>query len=295
LKACFIYNPCSGPARRHRGLPGRIQAFIAESGFDATVASTGHPRHASELARRAIEAGCGLVVAVGGDGTMNEVAGELIGTDTVLGLVPCGSGNGLGRHLGLTGPGPRAFATLRQGRVRVIDTGTANGRPFINVMGAGFDAELSRRFNELPRRGFWPYVRTTLRAFRAYRPQTLTLRAGDREITAPFLLVTVANSDQYGNNVVIAPGASVDDGLLDLVAIRPVGLPAAVPLVWRLFRRTLDRSPRVLRLRGPRLLICRPAPGVIHTDAEVHETGAEIEVLVRPRSLRILVPPEASG
>lgn len=236
--------------------------------------------------------GSGVVVAVGGDGTMNEVAQGLVNTPAALALVPCGSGNGLALHLGLprSSLGALQIATGIGGRIAAVDTGTANGRPFFNAMGLGLDADVSRRFNGLTRRGLPAYIRVAVSALRELRTEHCRITCGGRMQTHDVVLIAVANSDQYGNNARIAPGARIDDGRLDLVAIKAVGFFAAASLVPRLFLGNLDQSPHVARLSGPRFVIQRPAAGLIHTDGETHFTGAAVEVNVVPRSLRLVVP-----
>ena len=292
MKTRFIFNPHSGRHRRRPGFAGAIRDFIASRSLDADFAITEGPGHATELAREAVQAGHEVVVAIGGDGTMNEVAQGLIHSPAALALVPCGSGNGLALHLGL----PRnplvalQLATGAGGRVVAVDTGTANGRPFFNAMGLGLDADVSRRFNLLTRRGLPAYVRVAVAALRELRPQRCIIAAGSRVESVDVLLIAVANSDQYGNNAFIAPGARVDDGRLDLVAIRAGGFLATAALVPRLFLGNLDQSPLITRLTGPRFTIDRVAPGLIHTDGETHTAGARVEIVVQPRSLRMLVP-----
>ncbi len=293
-KACFIYNPRSGHNARDPRLLARAHAFVAEHRLDASILQTARPRHACELARNAVDNGCKLVVAIGGDGTMNEVASSLVGTDATLGLIPCGSGNGLGRHLGIPGPGQGAFRTLLHGKPRAIDTGSANGIPFFNAMGLGFDAEISHRFNKLTRRGLEAYARTAIHAFFHFRPQTCTIRNGTQTLETSAFIVSIANSDQYGNDCFIAPGALVDDGHLDMTVLKKVGFFNALPIAIRLFTRTIDGSPSARRLRGPHFVIERDGPGIIHTDGETHETSRTIDIAVHPRSLRILVPAPSS-
>lgn len=292
MKTRFIFNPNSGRNRRRTWLAGSIRDFIALRGLDADVAITEGPGHATVLAEEAVRQECGIVVAVGGDGTMNEVAQALVGTRAALALVPCGSGNGLALHLGLPLATTAALhlAAGGEGRIAAIDTGVANGHPFFNAMGLGLDAEVSHRFNRLTRRGLPAYARVAFGALRSLRGETYTITNGATHETMDALLVAVANSDQYGNNARIAPGARVDDGSLDLVAVRPVGLPGACGLALRLFLGGFDRSAKVRRLRGPRFQISRRAPGLIHTDGETHETDAMVVVEVRPRSLRLVVP-----
>jgi diacylglycerol kinase (ATP) len=293
MKTRFIFNPWSGRNRRRPRLASDLATFVAAHQLDAAIVFTECPGHATELARAALADGCERIVAVGGDGTMNEIAQALVGSPAALALVPCGSGNGLALHLGLPTQPRRSLELLVDATARVvaIDTGTANGHPFFNAMGLGFDAEISRRFNRLTRRGLPAYARTGLAAFLRHRPERVTISDsnGTRETLDTFI-VAVANSDQYGNHAQVAPGARVDDGLLDLVAVRPPGPFGAVPLVTRLFLGTFDRSPRVWRRRGSHFVIERPAPGLIHTDGETHSTAAVVDVAVRPRSLRLLVP-----
>jgi diacylglycerol kinase (ATP) len=290
VKTRFIYNPRSGHNARNPHLLERARLFIAEHALDAEIVHTAHPRHATELAKRAVDDGCELVVAIGGDGTMNEVAAALIDSPATLGLIPCGSGNGLGRHLGIPGPGKGAFRNLLNGDIRAIDTGVANGIPFFNAMGVGFDAEISHRFNRLSHRGLPAYVHTTFGTLFRFRSQTYIIRCGDMSITTSAFIISVANSDQYGNDCFIAPGALVDDGRLNITVLKSIHLFNALPIAVRLFTKSIDGSASVQRLLGPRFSIERPARGLLHTDGETHETDALIEVTVRPRSLRVMVP-----
>jgi YegS/Rv2252/BmrU family lipid kinase len=292
MKTRFIFNPHSGRNAHRPWLPSHIREFIDAQHLDASIVTTTGPGHATELARAALVAGCDRVIAVGGDGTMNEIAQALLDTPAALGLVPCGSGNGLALHLGLPTNPQRALelAIAPAAHITAIDTGVANGRPFFNVMGSGFDAEVSRRFNRLERRGLPAYARTGFAAFCRRRNERVTIHSREHRITLEVLLVTIANSEQYGNGARIAPGARVDDGQLDLIAVRPVGFGSALPLIARLFIGRFHRSPRVVHLRGDQFTIERDAPGLIHTDGETHETAATIEISVRPKSLRMLVP-----
>lgn len=296
MKTRFIFNPCSGRNRRRPGLALAIRDFISARTLDADFRTTDAPGHATVLAREAAFAGCAQVVAVGGDGTMNEVAQALLHTPTALALVPCGSGNGLALHLGLPLALRDALTLVADdcGRVATLDTGTADGRPFFNTMGLGLDADVSRRFNGLVKRGLPAYLRTAWAAWRELRPEHVCVTIDGLRDEFTVLLLAVANSDQYGNHARIAPGARVDDGLLDLTAVEPVDFWAAGAVAVRLFAGTLDRSPHVRRLRASRFTIDRVAPGLIHTDGETHAAGARLEVAVHPRSLRVLVPAASS-
>ena len=267
----------------------RAVAFAAEHGH--TVAQTARAGHASELAREALAEDCELIVAVGGDGTLNEIAGALLHTPATLGLVPCGSGNGLARHLGVYGPPRHIFHTLTHGTPRLIDAGLADGRPFFTAAGLGFEAEISARFNRLVHRGFLRYLTTSAALWREWAPLDCTI-ASDGATGERFraFTVAVANSSQYGNNARIAPAASIDDGLLDWCVVPPVTAWNALSLLGRLFAGTLGRARGVTLRQASHLVVERPAPGLIHTDGETHPAGTRVEFSVRPRSLRVLVP-----
>ena len=290
MKIRFIFNPFSGRNRHDPRLRERARRFLREEGLAGDVVETERPRHATELAAAAVADGCTRVVAIGGDGTMNEVATALTGTPVVFGLIPCGSGNGLGRHLGIPGPGEGAFHTLLHGHPRAIDTGLVNGFAFFNAMGLGFEAEIAVRFSRLERRGLAGYVRAGVPAFFHHRPEHCIISAGPDTLRREVLTLAVMNSDQYGNDAIIAPGARVDDGRFDLVAVPPVGLIRAGALLWRLAAGSFERAPGVTRLRGDRFVIERPQAGWIHTDGEPRATTARLEISLRPRSLQVMVP-----
>jgi diacylglycerol kinase family enzyme len=223
---------------------------------------------------------------------MNEVAQGLLGAPTALALVPCGSGNGLALHLRIPRslPGALRLSVDPEAAVREIDSGEVAGLPFFNAMGIGLDAEISRRFNGLERRGLPAYIRAGWGAWRERRPVQCTLEVGAERHALAALLVSVLNSDQYGNNARIAPGAVVDDGALDLVAVTALDGLGVARLLPRLFSGSLQSAPGILRRSARRFALVRTAPGPLHTDGEVHAGPARLEVVVRPRGLRVLVP-----
>ncbi|MDP2138879.1 MAG: diacylglycerol kinase family lipid kinase [Candidatus Didemnitutus sp.] len=289
----LIFNPASGHNRRKPQFRAQLTEFAERNAQQVMLSPTSGPGHATELARAAVDAGFACVAAVGGDGTVNEVARGLIGTEVALGLVPCGSGNGFARHLGIPLQPTRALNLLvsPQKRMARIDTGTANGHPFVNVMGCGFDAELSQRFNQLQRRGLAAYAVATLRAYREATIETYRLTCGNESVELPALLVAVANGSQYGNNARIARHAKIDDGLLDLVAVRPLGF-GLPEFAARLFLGRLQPSRFVHGRRGTTFTIERTSAGLFHTDGEWRDAAATIEVDVLPASLAVVLPPQ---
>jgi diacylglycerol kinase (ATP) len=285
LKTRFIVNLRSGRAARSLE---KIQAFAAKHAADVVL--TERARHACELAARGQDEGCELIVAVGGDGTMNEVASALIDGSATLGLIPCGSGDGLGRHLGIHGSTTRALDILHNGRVRQIDTCLADGHPFFTAAGIGFEAEIARRFNQLERRGFLRYLSTSAAAYWKWQPEVYAVRLPGEHVEFHAFTLAVTNADQYGNNARITPGARVDDGLLDLCAVPAVSFWNALPLAAHLFHGTIGRVRGVNLRRATGFVVERPNPGVLHTDGEIHQAGTRIEFTVRARSLRVMCP-----
>jgi YegS/Rv2252/BmrU family lipid kinase len=290
----FILNPRAGTGRDD--IAGALRAAADAAGVVSRITPTTHRGHATELARAAVAAGCDAVVAVGGDGTVNEAARALIGTPVALGLVPRGSGNGLARQLGVPLGLHEAVAALARGNVRVIDTAEANGHVFLCAMGIGFDAAVVRRFETLPRRGFAAYLGASALELLRHRPAPVTITGDDPpSASVQPLLVAVANAAQFGNGAIIAPHAQVDDGALDLVVVDAVHALNALPLVWRLFRGTLDRSRHATMRRGAAFTLERAHAGPMHVDGELVETGARIDVRIRTASLRVLAPAGPAG
>lgn len=270
-----------------RNLP-TVLAFARQHGFATDF--TERPGHATELAEAALATGCLRIVAVGGDGTLNEIGRALVGTSATLALIPCGSGNGLGRHLGVHGSVPRALSLLETGRIRTIDTGTADGHPFFNVAGLGLEADLAHRFHSARIRGLAGYCLQGLAILRETRAESVGIACTGQHTTFQAATVAVANGSQYGNAALIAPGAHCDDGLLDLTALPPLTGFNFPGLAWRLFNGSLAQDPRVLRLQATDFEVHRKGPGWIHTDGETHHADAIVRFRIVPHSLNILCP-----
>ena len=287
LKTCFIANPRSGhTAPRLPELTRLVRDFRGE------LRLTAHPGHARELAAAAVREGCTTVVAVGGDGTVNEVASALAGTGATLGILPAGSGNGLARHLGVHGSWRRALDILAAGHTRPLDAGRADGHPFFAVAGLGFEAVLAERFNRARRRGIAAYALILLRSLRAARPVACRIHAAGQVRDLPVLTLAVANASQYGGGARIAPRARTEDGQLELCALPPLRPGNALGLTWRLFTGRIEGAPDVLCLRGAEFTVEQPGHGPLQTDGEVHAAGPVVRFTVAPGSLRVLCPPE---
>jgi diacylglycerol kinase (ATP) len=291
VKVRAILNPRAGVAAPRtrdaieRGRPGWT---------DYAVYMTRAPGHATDLAREAVAGGADVVLAVGGDGTVNEVARGLIGRPTALGIVPVGSGNGLARALRVPLRPARALEALEQGEVRAIDVGRLNGRPFLNVAGVGFDAAVGQAFHERGRRGgrrgFLGYVHLSLRELLAYRPSSLVLECGrDRLEIVPFV-VTAANGPQYGSGAVVNPGALLDDGRLEIVVFEHQPLPRLLVAASRLFAGGVERVPGYRRLTGTVATITSAEPVAVHVDGDPAVPARRIDLALEPLALRVVVP-----
>jgi YegS/Rv2252/BmrU family lipid kinase len=297
VKVHAILNPRAGVAAHRtraaleRGRPGWQ---------DYALSVTRAPDHATELAREAVADGADAVLAVGGDGTVNEVARGLLGTRVSLGIVPVGSGNGLARALGIPLRPAAALAALETATRRTIDVGFLNGRPFLNVAGAGFDAAVGHAFHERGkqggRRGLLGYVHLSLRELRAYRAPRVVLEVegGVRHELYPFVL-TFANGPQYGSGAVVNPGARLDDGVLEIVLFEDGSRLATLAAATRLFLGGIERLARYRRFAAARATVTATAPLPLHVDGDPIAPVERVEVELRPRALWVLVPQAAAG
>lgn len=295
MKITVIINPVSGRGASHaraRRRAAMAEAHLRARGADASVAITERPQHAHGLAALALAGGADVVAAWGGDGTMNEVASALAGTSAVLGLIPGGSGNGLARDLGIPLKALAALDVLVDGRDRQIDGGVLDGRPFFNVAGIGLDARVAGAFQTRGDRGLVSYIVRTARAVLTATGTRCTIRAGATRLETDALLVAFANSRQYGNDVLIAPEARLDDGEVDIVVIPNRPLPWLLRHLPRLLAGAVHRVPGVAVLRSAEAVVEAGGAIAYHVDGEPHTGGARIHLAVRPRSLRVRVPVE---
>ena len=247
MSVAVIINPVAG-GRRSLAPEERVrlaEQALARHRVAGRVEVTRAAGHGTELARQAVADRCELVVAWGGDGTINEVASELVGTGTPLGIVRAGSGNGLARELGIPAHPDYALDIALTGRDRAVDAGEIEGHRFFNVAGIGFDAAMAADFNALggERRGPLRYAGVVARALFRYRAAHYSIEVDGRRLETDALLVAIANLSQYGSNAVIAPGARPDDGLLDVMVVGERGVMGRIGLVARVVR-PHDRSGR---------------------------------------------------
>lgn len=291
-KAVFIINLISGTSDKS-DIPELIDTCLDKSQFDYEIAITQYAGHATEIASKAKDDGTDIVVAVGGDGTVNEVARGIVESKTALGIIPCGSGNGLARHLLLPVDVRRAIDVINRCEIHSLDYGIINGHPFFCTCGMGFDAFVSMKFAEAGKRGPLTYIETVLREGLKYKPETYIIDDENGTTHYEAFLISCANASQYGNNAYIAPQASMSDGLMDVIIMEPFDVFEAPQISIDMFNKTLDKSSKIKTFRCKRLHIHRDSPGVIHYDGDPVMTGKDINVELRPKGIKIIVNPFA--
>jgi YegS/Rv2252/BmrU family lipid kinase len=291
VSTVIIINPISGGAspREARARAQLALAVVDAHGDPVEVLMTEAVGHARELAKAAVRRGARLVLAWGGDGTINEVVSALAFDDVPLGIVPAGSGNGLARELGVHPRPERAIADALQAVPRAMDLGEIDGRLFANVAGIGFDAHIASRFATATRRGFVGYAGITVRALRSYAPQHYRITIDGVETSHRAILVTIANSAQFGNNARIAPGARVDDGELDLVVVEERSRIATICQVPRLFNGTANRIRGCTIRRIRAVTIESEQPMAYHVDGEPIAGGTRLKARIHPGALMVAV------
>ncbi len=289
MKVSAILNPRAGVAahRALRALERRRHAW-----GELTIFTTEAPGHARELAARAVDAGCDVVLAAGGDGTANEVAESLLDTPATLGLLPVGSGNGLARTLGIRLHPEAALRQLEGGVVRSVDVGLVNEKPFLNVAGAGFDAEIGEAFaahgRRGGRRGVLSYVRLSVAAVRSYRARTFTIEANGERHTSRAMIVAFFNGRQYGGGAVVAPRAVLDDGRLECVILGAASLAEILLAAPRLFLGGIEHFRHYRQIQARHVVVEGHTP--FHRDGEPAGAADRLEVRLLRRALRVLVP-----
>lgn len=283
-KISFIVNPISG-GKNKKKIIELIKKRMASEAVKWEILPTEYAGHAIELAAKC---DADVVVAVGGDGTVNEVATGLTGTGKALGIIPCGSGDGLALHLGLSRKPSKALEQLLSGQVKTMDAGDMNGHPFFCTTGAGFDADVSLAFAKASSRGLKTYITKAWTTWKHYKPLTYNINVDGEEISIPAMFITVGNANQWGNRARITPEASVSDGLLDVTIVKPFKFLQFPALGWRLFAGTANKSRRVVHLKGKDIKIERPEQGAVHFDGDPSEAPTHLHVTIKPSALKVI-------
>ena len=285
-------NPISGTASK-ANIPKLIEETLDKGLFDYELRLTERAGHAAEIAAEAQREGVDIVVAIGGDGTVNEVARAIVDSKTALGIVPCGSGNGLARHLMLPMNAKKAIEVINRCEIHDLDYGIINGHPFFCTCGMGFDAFVSQKFAEAGKRGPITYVENVLREGLKYKPETYEIRDETGTMRAKAFLISCANASQYGNNAYIAPQASMSDGLLDVIIMEPFDMLDAPQISLDMFNKTLDKNSKIKTFKCRQLHIHRKQPGIIHFDGDPTMADADVDIELKAKGIRVVVNPDA--
>jgi diacylglycerol kinase (ATP) len=289
-KILFLINPISG-TRHKEHLPGIIKELIDKDKFDVEIAITRYKGEATEIVNRKLKDNIRYFVAVGGDGTVNEIAKALINTQSVMGIIPVGSGNGLARHLKIPLQPRKAINIINALKFHSIDYGLINNIPFFCTCGVGFDALIGEKFAQSKGRGLSNYVKTTIREYFNYEPEMYKIIIdNERIINRSAFLITFANASQYGNNAYIAPGADIYDGKLDMCILSPFRLYKAPGIGIRLFLKNIHRSHLMHTERASSILLERDTEGVVHFDGEPFRLGKILEISLINKGLNIIIP-----
>lgn len=289
MKILFIINPKSGKGRDPQDTVNCIKLNFPQAAWALTTG----PRHATELAAKAVSQQYEAVVAVGGDGTINETAQALVNTPTALGVIPGGSGNGFARELHMPLHLQEAVFCLQKAKTVRCDVGQANGELFLNLAGVGIEAQIAydfMQYGKTGKRGMWPYFKLGAKDAFTYQPQEMQLEYDGRRETIRPLSVTFANGTQYGSNFKIAPQASLTDGWLEKVVIKNVHklkLLAAAPTFFTDDSTHLGVTDTT---RVKHVLLRQPGEIIYHLDGEPKKTQDQLEIKILPAALNVLIP-----
>ena len=289
-----IVNPVSGAgmdrdAARHR--LEMIRDELERRGLSATIDLTKRAGHARDLSRAAVAGGADLVIVWGGDGTVNEVGGELVGTSTALGLIPAGSGNGLAGGLGIPRDPRKAIATALGAGTLAVDVGMLDDRPFFNIAGIGFDAHIARLFNQRPqgRRGKIPYVVIGVREGCRYEGKDYAITLDGRSHSCRALLIAFANGREYGMGMQIAPGARLDDGLLEACVVEERPVLARFRDARHLALGSVHRAPNMVMQPVRHATVESKGDIEFHLDGEPGVVRDRLSISVKPGALKVKV------
>lgn len=290
-KILFIVNPISGHKDK-KNFPSLVESLIDKEKYDYSISWTEYGGHAKELAREAIASGVDVIVAVGGDGTINEIGTAMLGAEQTFAIVPCGSGNGLARHLHIPLKAEKVITeVINKGVKSKIDTASINGVPFISIGGVGFDAIIADYFAKDPNRGLKTYVKLVTERYFKFQPEQYHLILDDdTEIDCEPLFISFANSNQFGNNAVVSPHASLNDGLLDVCVFKKPSFISIPDVAVKLMTSRIDHSKIVDIYKAKKIKVIRQKEDIANVDGEAMMMAKDLDIEIKPLSLNILLP-----
>jgi YegS/Rv2252/BmrU family lipid kinase len=294
-RVLFIVNPIAGGGRAVKRISRVLPAILKNKSYEYEIRFTSERGHATRLAEKGVKEDFDVIVAVGGDGTVNETATALVGTDKSLGIIPSGSGDGIARGLNLSLMLRKSIDILFEEKSTRIDVGMVGNRYFFATNGMGFDAVIGKLFDEGTIRGPLPYFYFGIREFFNYKPKEYILRFDGNEVQVKALIVAVANTSQFGNGAIIAPFARPDDGVLDICVIRDVNAFHAILDLPKLFTGHLSKSDYYEFYQAKQIEVIRPEPAPIHVDGEPLDGDKIINVKILPKALSVIIPQKTTA
>lgn len=290
-KISFIVNPKAGITPKSKVVIELLAGNIFPSSrFITEVLFTERAGHATDLAKDAVTRGADIVVASGGDGTVNEVACAMVNTGIPMGILPAGSGNGLARCLGISMSYALALRTIIRGTTKLMDVAYVNDVLYTSIAGIGFDAQVAQKFSETYIRGMIAYLKITLNEFRSYKPRTYKITIDGVSMEKNALMIIFANSDQFGFNTRIAPHAKVDDGLLDICIFKKMPVGQLLNVGYHLFRGTPAKSGYAEYFTGQNITIENVVTPLMNIDGEPKTIESPVKISIKPQALRVIVP-----
>ncbi|KAF0203220.1 MAG: putative diacylglycerol kinase catalytic domain-containing [Bacteroidetes bacterium] len=287
----FLVNPTSGVNQSRKALLADIAKEVLDaSRFTWEVSFSESSEHMRELSANAAAAGVDIIVAVGGDGTVNQVVKGMYGSQAVLAIIPAGSGNGLAHHLHIPADIAAALKIINLGQIKSVDTCSINDELFVSIAGVGFDALVAKKFAVSKRRGFLSYLGIVTNEYTYYRPRKYKLNIDGQVYKREALFVSFANTNQFGYNTIIAPDAKIDDGLIDVCIMKKVPLILAPGIVGLLLTRKIDSSNYIEIIKAKEVSFTRRKNRVVNVDGEPVKLNKDIIVRVNPASLKVIVP-----
>lgn len=286
----LIVNPISGTKRKEELLP-KIVTTLDQAGYSVTTEYTKGSGDATRLAQSAVDGDFAAVAVCGGDGTVNECARALCGSSIPMGIIPAGSGNGLARHIGLPSDPVAACRAIRPGNERDCDYGMANNEKFFCTFGIGFDAAVTKSFNEQHTRGLNTYLKSAFQEFISYNPKDYTIEINGESHHVKAYLIACCNASQYGNNAYIAPEASITDGLLDVVILKDASHLHTLFAGLDMLTGRLSHNKQVDIIRTTHINIHQLQAGPAHFDGEPTTMPADISVSICPGQIRLFTDP----
>jgi len=285
----FIINPKSG-VEREKAIQQAIDTKLDMDRFTYEIDHTQYAKHGTVLAKEAAQRGAYAVVAVGGDGSVNDIVAGLIGTGTALAIIPKGSGNGMARTMEIPLKEMEAIEIINRGNSVMMDIGYANDRPFISNAGVAFDALISKKFAKSERRGFAIYSWLVTRYMWTYKEWEWNITIDGREMKEKAFIISVANGRQFGYNFQIAPCANWTDGLLDVIIIKKFPKILGGMLVMRAMNGTITNSPFVDHYTAKEVTISHPKLKLMQTDGDAHECANSIHFRIEKGVQKVIVP-----